>query len=228
MPATLADLVKAHRDINIVEHAVTWYPSRWRTGEGTTLHQHRELVNELAERNTPTDSDANGAQGVSRADVFACREHGPVAVFVASMIFGFGDRGYGPARTTKMLNTADAEATIIEADRILLREGAGPAHRFLINKPGRLDWCRTPFITKFLYFDGFGLNMPGDQPLIFDQLVRDRLAVEHDLRLHYTDHYEEYLKIATDLATDNLTGTHRGPARADIVEYALFHDQKNG
>jgi hypothetical protein len=213
---TLADILGRYRDQDIGLHSVVWFPERWRA-DSARNPQQADLVDTLALRTASHGHGPKGGQRISRADVFDCRARGPVAVFVASMIFGFGDRGYGPSRTAKMLATPDAEAKIIEADRLLHAEGAGAAHRYLINRPGRLAWCRTPFITKFLYFAGFGQRVPGDPPLILDQVVRDRLMAHgFRFRLHYTEDYLQYLELARELATAH------DLARVDIVERALF------
>jgi hypothetical protein len=134
------------------------------------------------------------------------------------MIFGFGPVGYGPARTEKMLATPNALERIDTASNLLHASGAAEAHRFLINPAGRLAWCRTPFISKFLYFDGYG-RCPGAQPLIFDQFVRDRLEIMgHPLRLHYTDDYVKFCELAATLAAEMDPPLNR----PDIVELALF------
>lgn len=134
------------------------------------------------------------------------------------MIFGFGPVGYGPARTEKMLATPDARQKIVTASELLHTSGAGEAHRFLINPVGRLAWCRTPFISKFLYFDGYGRS-PSTQPLIFDQVVRDRLGVMgHPLRLNYTADYVKFCELAATIAAKMDPPLDR----PDIVEVALF------
>jgi hypothetical protein len=114
-----------------------------------------------------------------------------------------------------MLATPGALHKIGEAQWLLSTRGAVEAHRHMINRPGRLAWCRTPFITKFLYFAGFD-TAPGLQPLIFDQFVRDRLAkYGPDLRLHYSDDYAQYLEFAIQATDEYELGG------ADIV-VALF------
>ncbi len=215
----LSELMSQYRDRDVSAHAVSWFPDRWRRPQGEPLHDHKALIDRLADETEPAVSGS--AHRISRATVFNCRGGGPVDVFVASMIFGFGNRGYGPSRTNKMLATTSAVDKIVEADRILRTKGAKEAHRYLINRDGRLAWCRTPFITKFLYFDGFDNDTPGNNPLILDQFVVDRLAgFGHSFRLHFTDDYDAYLALAAKLAATNQL------PRTDLVELALFNGPK--
>jgi hypothetical protein len=214
-PRELSQLLDHYRGVAVLEHSVSWTPAAWRQPSGHPLLPFNDLVEELAAH---TCTDGNRCR-ISRADVFGIADRDPVELFVTAMIFGFGDRGYGPSRTAKMLATPGAIEKIGEAHRLLSLRGAVEAHRHMINRPGRLAWCRTPFITKFLYFAGFA-TAPGLRPLIFDQFVRDRLALYGpDLRLHYSDDYAQYLQFATQAADEYKLG------RADIVELALFRGE---
>jgi hypothetical protein len=211
----LQALLEGYRDCPVTDHAVRWAPDKWRSELG--LGAYRYVLDELADRTRP---ETASTRSISRKDVFELRDRGPVAVFVAAMVFGFGSVNYGPSRTSKMLATPDAEAKINSASEILLASGSEAAHRFMINPPGRLAWCRTPFISKYLYFAGFE-STPGLQPLIFDQVVQTRLAsLGHSVRLNYTTDYVEFLRLAATFKAEF------GLTREDLVEIALFQGDR--
>lgn len=150
-------------DDDVLSHQVRWNPDRWRYPD---IEPWMETVVEQAQNASLVDGRWHR---ISRRATFDLAADGPRTAFVAAMIFGFGDRGYGPQRTCWMLQTADATLKIEQAS-IKLADGVDGAHRYMINRPGRLAWCRTPFISKYLYFAGYD-NEIAPRPLIFDQVV---------------------------------------------------------
>jgi hypothetical protein len=193
------------------QQRIPWNPEAWA--------EHGSRWSGIDER-----AKSGGWSTISRDEVFAVRDSGdPVATFVASMVFGFGDRGYGPTRTSRMLATEDAGDKIREASRILRTQGAGEAHRYLINSAGRLAWCRTAFLSKFLYFEGFG-RTPGPQPLILDALVQRSLAEFTTVRLNWTQDYADYCSLVDRVARQGCPTDPCGtvPWTADAIEATLF------
>jgi hypothetical protein len=98
----------------------------------------------------------------------------PSQLFVAVMMWGYGTRGYGPARTAKMLATTDADRRIASAFQAANdpRDGARSGYAALADPAvARLAWLGPAFGTKFLYFAGHDRVHYGPQPLILDGLV---------------------------------------------------------
>lgn len=208
VPTKLRGRLHKYEGYDVMNHGVVWYPERWKV---PALGRLGQLVDDLAVATREADSHV-----IRRRHVFDARSRGNSDLFAASMIWGFGDRNYGPRRVEFMLGTAKAHEKIEGAARVLETDGAVEAHRYMINARGRISWCRTPFISKFLYFAGFGA-VDGAQPLIFDAVVQERLTEAGlDLRLHYTDDYAQYLTTAADWARELQL------PRADLVEVALF------
>lgn len=209
IPSGLRTRLLSYADFEVAEHAVRWRPAAWDQPE---LEALAPLVGQLERSTLHGDEHL-----ISRADVFAYRDRHALDIFGASMIWGFGPTNYGPRRVEWMLGTPGAIEKLEHAVEIFSSEGAVEAHRFMLNPPGRLAWCRTPFITKFLYFTGFGLAIPGLQPLIFDDRVRASLAESGiDIALNSTSGYEAFLELSSQWAVELEL------PRSDLVEVPLF------
>ena len=98
------------------------------------------------------------------------------ALFLATMIWGFGDTNYGPWRTRRMLDDlARQKATGTDALGLTLhrlRDGdLMAAYRGF-----DVEWCGPPFVAKFFYAVGLGMDVY-PMPLILDSVVATSLWV---------------------------------------------------
>lgn len=136
--------------------------------------------------------------------------------FVSTMVWGFGDAGYGPIRTRWMLtginnNTAleapvrdDVAHLLRRAVEIVRTEGPVAGYRHM-NNAGRIKNLCGPFFTKWLYFTS-AVTGPDDANAapILDRRVRDWLA-EHggvSLSAYGTPDYERYLDLLRSWGSD--------------------------
>ncbi|WP_330238588.1 8-oxoguanine DNA glycosylase OGG fold protein [Streptomyces sp. NBC_00525] len=140
-------------------HAVSYVPGAWTAVEPWPA--------------AFADRSAAGPASVSRADVVAVvREAGEsedwARAFVATQLWGYGDRGYGSYRTRRVLAGPAAGAALAESVSLLVDEGAVAAYEAL-NTLGGLG---PSFLTKFLYFAGLALpEVRGPRPLILDRVL---------------------------------------------------------
>jgi hypothetical protein len=91
--------------------------------------------------------------------------------FLVVMAWGFGTIGYGPWRTSRMLDPAvnpTATERLSEVAVELKADGSLAAYRRLARQ-SRLKWLGPAFGTKFLYFCPQAKN--GRRALILDRLV---------------------------------------------------------
>ncbi len=115
---------------------------------------------------------------IARRDIFELAavakaspsHHAVRRLFIGIMLFGYGTVGYGPWRTKQMLTTYQADSVLQQSFGLVLQRRLEEAYSLL----SRLRYCKSSFITKFLYFAGFGVGMK-DYPLILDQNVEKAL-----------------------------------------------------
>lgn len=148
--------------------------------------------------------------------------------FVSAMVWGYGDRGYGPTRVRWILTGLKAgayDAPVQDAVTILLRTAAntvraqGPVEGFrYMNNAGRIKHLASAFFTKWLYFSSALRNAddPNAAPIL-DKQVHDWLEREAliSLNIHRTEDYQRYLEILTGWGAD----FDRNPVQ---VEKAIF------
>ncbi|MFF0232682.1 hypothetical protein [Micromonospora sp. NPDC005254] len=132
-------------------HSIDVVPARW--------------VN--FDRCPPFDADASSRLSLSRGAVTdvarQCRERELwLPLLVTSFAWGWGSRGFGPARLRWVLNgkaglpglpTSEIEKRLAAAVDALDRRGAGAAYQLLFGT-GRISAFGPAFFTKFLYFAG--------------------------------------------------------------------------
>ena len=144
-------------------------------------------------------------------------------LFIAAMIWGFGDRGYGGYRTQLML--ADLkERTRLAKTGALLREGKlGEAYEGF-----RVKQCGPAFFTKFFYAVGLGAALD-PLPLVLDSRVAASLRkiakdgeldaaqlVRGQKHVHrFPEGYARYVALLNDWA-------HVIGCRPDAIEMLLF------
>jgi hypothetical protein len=156
----------------------------------------------------------------------ACLEaaHSPQAAwhaFMVVMVWGQGMTGYGPWRTTRILqDTADAKQRLFTVARHLSQAGALEAYRRLGNDC-RLRWLGPAFGTKYLSFCPQG---PGSPALILDRLVARWLTnnTQHTFRAGpwSPSTYRHYLELVGSWAA--VLGV-----AAEDVEWCIFQAQSD-
>ncbi|MGV9710011.1 8-oxoguanine DNA glycosylase OGG fold protein [Gordonia sp. NPDC003424] len=160
--------------------------------------------------------------GIKRAFIHDRADIDPVAVFLLSMVWGYGRVGYGPARTAAILRQPTAAANIVGIVNAARTEGANAGWRALF-RTHRIRGLNMSFGTKLLYFAGY-TTAHRPRPLILDELVRvafhDVVSADMPLRPRYVRHddYGRYVAAADEWA-DELGG-------ADVLEFALFDLQQ--
>ncbi|MEU0196898.1 MULTISPECIES: hypothetical protein [unclassified Streptomyces] len=193
---------------------------------------------------TFADRVAVASASVSRADVVAAvRAAGEsqswAEAFVATQVWGYGLKGYGPHRTGRVLARPGAQEAFAEAVSLLAGEGAVAAYERL----QVLDGLGPAFLTKFLYFAGQALpEVKGPRPLILDKVLAGVLR-RHATKVGAAAGYEWAAAIANRIWCDGDWTSHRyriylqwmhasseqlsaaiadWPATPDVLELALF------
>lgn len=198
----------------VSEQRIPWDPASWRHGLG----DHDSTVARLeAESGQQKGEDQ---PRLARDPVHRIAGEGdPVALLVASMVWGFGPIGYGPWRTREMLDTPGALGQLEELARATRKDGAVVAYARLRNRKQRPKWLGPAFGTKFLHFAGWRSGSGGLRPLVLDANVVAGLrhAGIDDMTGGgwSAGQYERYLRLAHSWA-------ERLDVEADEVEYALF------
>lgn len=149
----------------------------------------------------------------------------PMALFIASMAWGYGDDGRGPYRAGRMLQTprgaVGAETAITDIVDTTRRRGASAGFGSLFNAGRtRVFGLGIAFGTKLLHFAGYREH-PDAPPLVLDVNVwrgsmelKSRPPVPDPRRYTTSAAYESYCRWAAQAGI--------GSARA--VEYVLFRD----
>ncbi|WP_333762830.1 8-oxoguanine DNA glycosylase OGG fold protein [Streptomyces sp. IBSBF 2390] len=211
-------------------HAIAYAPSSWTAVAPWPLG--------LANRG------AHGSARVSRADVVAIvtaakQSENWTEAFVATQVWGYGLRGYGPHRTGKVLAQPGARNAITESVSLLVDDGAIAAY----DRLNTLDGLGPAFLTKFLYFLGLALpEVKGPSPLILDSVLAGVLR-RQATKIGQTVGYEWSEAIANRIWRDGTWTSHRygvylrwmcatnqrlgdmlidWPAAPDVLELALF------
>jgi predicted house-cleaning noncanonical NTP pyrophosphatase (MazG superfamily) len=200
---------------------VNWIPDRWIS----TFNGHEEAHAELKAHSVK-------ANGIARSFILDHAGGDPVDLFLMVMAWGYGRTGYGPSRTSAILDQPGAKkkiGAIVDATR---NNGAAAGWNAVLDTQ-HINGLGISFGTKLLYFAGYGSereNSAGEgseakkspRPLILDELVRASLqevkpgTVPAKGLVRKAD-YLRYLQLAEDWAAD--------PAwkqQPDVVEYGLF------
>lgn len=201
------------------QRAFVWEPDGWHS----EMHDLPEVQGALD--GLPGRVD----RGLIRQRVLEQLDEGRVlSAFVSAMVWGYGDRGYGPVRVRWVLTgvkqgareasvRGDVPGLLSDAVEVVRAEGAVEGFRFMANT-GRLKYLASAFFTKWLYFAS-ALEGPDDPRAapILDKQVHDWLD-EHAgmaLDISRTHEYRRYL--------DVLTGWGDQFARSPVqVEQAIF------
>ena len=188
-----------------------WAPDRW-----LRAFRGREDAHEALRQH----SEQSG--GITRDFIHAYADGGdPVALFLMAMAWGFPAKGYGPARTEKILAEPGAEGKIEAIVSATRKDGAAAGwHALLVTH--KIKGLEMAFGTKLLYFAGYTAGHEL-RPLILDRQVRRALqdlapdTVPGERRTVHQADYVRYLQLAEELSSN--------PAwdqEPDGVEFALF------
>ena len=148
-------------------------------------------------------------------------------LFLAAMMWGYGKKGYGAFRTSRMLGDPSAPEVLQTTFSLIVSGKLLNAYQSF-----RLQWCGPSFFTKYFYFAGLGCEIE-PKPLVLDARVarslEDLLGTslsrfarvnrnEHgritSLR-RYPDGYQRYVELLSRWAKELR-------CRADSIELFLF------
>ena len=200
---------------SVLEQAVRWKPGTWDRPGLEVVRTEIGKAEELSEEG------GDGWFWIRRRHVIemARGRCDPLGCFVASMVWGFGDRGYGAARTEKMIRPytrCDLDAALHRiAEAALL--GPEPAWD-AITIGHRIKHLGPAFGTKVVYFLARAAeSLPSPIPLIADANTSRAMAVLCGLsssawrRYAYLDYVDRAHGWAEELGCG-----------VDEVEHALF------
>ena len=194
----------------VLDQSVWWYPERWKVPGLKRFHGAVEKLSKCCLR----DGDK---YRISRRKVIEFSNYAD-DVFIGAMIFGYGDRGYGPSRVKKILEN---NAQIFDLNLQTQYEASknGPEASWVSHtKTAKLKFFGPAFATKFAYFSARHQKAKSLIPLIADintswgvwELAKIPRSVEKP------DGYLRYVKLAHEW------GNSHGEFGADEVERALF------
>jgi hypothetical protein len=185
--------------------------------------EHREFLTEL-------NSKALNRAEVARLGEEVTSEKEAIKLFLASMIWGFGNAGYGPFRTRRILDTHSAGAKLLEIAQIANEDGGLAAFKHVANKRadcGYLKYLGPAFGTKYIYFAQMA-KQPKKATPVMDAVIRRWFAANiPGMRLNLSTwdlaSYEKYIQHLTHWAVALSPGN---PLRLDQIEYLIFAGQR--
>jgi hypothetical protein len=211
IPKVVTDLVRDQRASLTAQAPMAWPRKNW-------IEAFPDRADRLA--TLPRGLDRSDLQklGTSAADDPESAEF----AFIAVMAWGFGNVGYGPFRTKRILTetpgAADRLRSVAEA---VARNGAIAGYRRLATDC-RLRYLGPAFGTKFLYFTQAADRRP--RALILDAFVSRWLGREtsHDFGVATWSErtYAEYLDLMHGWAA-------KLGCEPDLLEYSMFQEIAN-
>lgn len=194
----------------VIDQSVRWYPERWKARELERFHGAIEKLSKGCLRD-------GEEYRITRQNVIEFSKNA-ADVLIGSMIFGYGDRGYGPSRVKKILaNNSQIFDRNLQAQYEASKNG--PEESWVSHtKSAKLKFFGPAFATKFAYFGARHQKTESQIPLIADintswgswKLANIPRSVEQ------LEGYLRYVKLAHDW------GASYGEFGADEVERALF------
>ena len=195
---------------HVLDQNVLWFPERWRV---LGLERFNNAVEQFSKKCARDDDNCR----ISRRNVIEISRNVD-EVFIGAMIFGYGDRGYGPSRVKKILqNNAEIFDQNLQAQYEASKNGP-EASWMSHTKTAKLKYFGPAFATKFGYFGARHQNAKSPIPLIADintswgvwELAKIARSVEKPTV------YLQYVELAHEW------GVSHGEFGADEVERALF------
>jgi len=137
-------------------------------------------------------------------------------VFLATVVWGYGRRPYGPYRLNRMLETPNVDQRIANAFNHMLDEDRDLEERLgsAYNTLSGINGLGLSFISKFFYFAGFEALAP--KPVILDKRVFDCWRRHIDIPISRNFHgLMRYIEIVNQCAQEL-------DVRPDQIEYFLW------
>ena len=209
----LKEVERLQERCDVLGQRVRWYPERWKTLELAVFH---EGVHKFAD-NCIRDGDK---YFISRQNVVEIGKDAQ-QIFIGAMIFGYGDRGYGPSRVKKVLDNVNVE------NKLHLQFVAaknGPEASWVCHtRDAKLKFLGPAFATKFAYFAARQQKVKGEIPLIAD--INTSWAMWELAKIPRSigekEGYLSYVRLAHEW------GARLGAIGPDEVERALFEIGKS-
>lgn len=207
VPHSLADLIDRRRGQE--QQAISWPQGRWKRA----CSSHAVLGNlpPTLDRKRVRLESANAGTSESAA----------MNAFLATMVWGYGNVGYGAWRVTQALKDGDAGRKLLDVVTALNSDGPEAAYRLMAGA-SRLHRIGPAFGTKFLYFADLGIHLR--RALILDALVAEWLGRNTNFRVDPVPwapaKYGEYLEKMHDWA-------HALTMDPDAVELAIFQEMSD-
>lgn len=137
-------------------------------------------------------------------------------VFLATMLWGYTNIGYGPWRVARMLeDPIQLDSVLSEAHKAVLSSNIHLAYAVL--QDAQITYFGPAFFTKFLYFAGLGCGVD-HFPLIFDSRVKASLRELLGSQAPTGSGLDDYLKYVALLHE----WAEMLDCRADSIEYLFY------
>jgi hypothetical protein len=193
----------------VMEQSIHWYPHTWARSQ--------KLREEILELQTHCNI-AGRKSSISREQVLSFGET-PEKLFIASMVFGYGDRGYGAWRVMRVRNLVSG-GEFIKAIQGQYAAASSPGDSWNSHTGSeRLKFFGPAFATKFAYFSALQQGAEFPIPLIADantsKAVNKYFGISESAKVEVS--YLQYVDKAREIATEI-----GGSIRPDDVERALF------
>jgi|688.fasta_scaffold19504_7 hypothetical protein len=194
----------------VMEQSIPWYPHTW--------IRSKKLREEILELQTHCNIEGNKSS-ISREQVVSFGET-PEKLFIASMVFGYGDRGYGAWRVARIRGLVSRDEFTKAIECQFAAAALSPADSWNSHTSSkRLKFFGPAFATKFAYFAALRQRTEFPIPLIAD--VNTSKAVEEYFGISQSaqrgESYLQYVDKAREIATEI-----GGNTRPDDVERSLF------
>jgi hypothetical protein len=194
----------------VMEQSIPWYPHTW-----ARSHMLREEILELQ-----THCNIAGRKSsISREQVLSFGET-PEKIFIASMVFGYGDRGYGAWRVARIRGLFSRDEFTKAIKGQFTAASLSPADSWNSHTSSeRLKFFGPAFATKFAYFAALRQGAEFPIPLIADantsKAVNKHFGISESAKakVGYLQYVDKACEIAAEIG---------GNTRPDDVERALF------
>jgi hypothetical protein len=150
------------------QHAV-WWNTDWWSDTDAWSSENRGRIRALADA-LDDHSRKDGWRLISREFVFGLVDD-PLELFLATMAWGFGERGYGWRRTSDIVNSVGEARVARAVENLRCACAQGPAAAWRAWSRGgeaKLPGLDTAFASKVAYFASFD-RATGHGPLIADK-----------------------------------------------------------
>ena len=194
----------------VMEQSISWYPHTW--------IRAKKFREEILELRTHCNTEGNKSS-ISREQVLSFGET-PEKLFVASMVFGYGDRGYGAWRVARIRGLFSRDEFTKAIKGQFTASAQSPADSWNSHTSSeRLKFFGPAFATKFAYFAALRQGAEFPIPLIADantsKAVNKHFGISESAKVKVG--YLQYVDKACEIAAEIGSNT-----RPDDVERAPF------